>query len=165
MGADIAYLNERDAGGEPIADIRVRAARLKGVRVPPGRAPSMIDEYPVLAAVAAYADGETHMEGLAELKVKESDRLAATADGLTANGVACRIDGDTLVVAGGSVRGGGTVATHLDHRIAMAFLTLGLRADRPVVVDDVGMIATSFPEYRQLMEGLGATFIQAERVP
>ncbi|MGE3067316.1 MAG: 3-phosphoshikimate 1-carboxyvinyltransferase [Hyphomicrobiaceae bacterium] len=165
MGADIAYLNERDAGGEPIADIRVRAARLKGVRIPPGRAPSMIDEYPVLAAVAAYADGETHMEGLAELKVKESDRLAATADGLTANGVACRIDGDTLVVAGGSVRGGGTVATHLDHRIAMAFLTLGLGADRPVVVDDVGMIATSFPEYRQLMEGLGAIFIQAERVP
>jgi hypothetical protein len=148
MGADIAFLNERDQGGEPVADIRVRHARLKGVRVPPGRAPSMIDEYPVLACLAAYAAGETRMEGLAELTVKESDRLAATAAGLLANGVAAKVDGDTLTVQGGSgVRGGGVVATHLDHRIAMAFLTLGLGADRPVTVDDASMIATSFPGF------------------
>jgi 3-phosphoshikimate 1-carboxyvinyltransferase len=159
MGADIAYLDEREEGGEPIADIRVRAARLTGVRVPPERAPSMIDEYPVLACVAAYADGETRMEGLAELKVKESDRLAATAAGLAANGVGAKVEGDTLIVAGvRTVRGGGTVATHLDHRIAMAFLTLGLAADRPVTIDDAQMIATSFPAFRGLMENLGARF-------
>jgi 3-phosphoshikimate 1-carboxyvinyltransferase len=159
MGADIALLNEREAGGEPVADIRARFSRLKGVRVPPERAPSMIDEYPVLAAIAAFADGETRMEGLAELKVKESDRLAATAAGLAANGVAANVDGDTLIVRGGkSVPGGGTVATHMDHRIAMAFLTLGLASDRPVTVDDTAMIATSFPEFRGLMEQLGATY-------
>jgi 3-phosphoshikimate 1-carboxyvinyltransferase len=163
MGADIAFLNERDQGGEPVADIRVRHARLTGVRVPPGRAPSMIDEYPVLACLAAYAAGETRMEGLAELTVKESDRLAATAAGLVANGVAVKVDGDTLTVEGGrGVRGGGVVATHLDHRIAMAFLTLGLGADRPVTVDDAGMIATSFPEFRARMEGLGAAFVEPE---
>jgi 3-phosphoshikimate 1-carboxyvinyltransferase len=105
----------------------------------------MIDEYPVLACLAAYAAGETRMEGLAELKVKESDRLAATAAGLLANGVAAGIDGDALVVEGGKgVPGGGSVATHLDHRIAMAFLTLSLGADRPVTVDDAAMIVTSF---------------------
>jgi 3-phosphoshikimate 1-carboxyvinyltransferase len=163
MGADIAFLNERDQGGEPVAGIRVRHARLTGVRVPPGRAPSMIDEYPVLACLAAYAAGETRMEGLAELTVKESDRLAATAAGLVANGVAVKVDGDTLTVEGGrGVRGGGVVATHLDHRIAMAFLTLGLGADRPVTVDDAGMIATSFPEFRARMEGLGAAFVEPE---
>ena len=163
MGADIAFVAEREEGGEPIADIRVRHSSLAGVRVPPSRAPSMIDEYPMLACLAAYATGETRMEGLAELKVKESDRLAATAAGLAANGVAAKAEGDTLIVQGGSgvqgrVRGGGLVATHLDHRIAMAFLTLGLGADRPVTVDDTAMIATSFPEFRSLMEGLGATF-------
>jgi 3-phosphoshikimate 1-carboxyvinyltransferase len=164
MGADVAFLNERDQGGEPVADIRVRQARLKGVRVPSERAPSMIDEYPVLACLAAYAEGETRMEGLAELKVKESDRLGATADGLAANGVAAKADGDSLIVEGGKgVRGGGLVATHLDHRIAMAFLTLGLGADAPVTVDDAGMIATSFPGFRQLMAGLGATFTELER--
>jgi 3-phosphoshikimate 1-carboxyvinyltransferase len=163
MGADIAFTDERLQGGEPVADVRVRHARLKGVRVPAERAPSMIDEYPVLACVAAYADGETRMEGLAELKVKESDRLAATAAGLAANGVGARVDGDVLIVAGGGgVLGGGTVATHLDHRIAMAFLTLGLGADRPVTVDDAGMIATSFPEFRPLMQGLGAAFAEPE---
>ena len=105
------------------------------------------------------------MEGLAELKVKESDRLAATAAGLSANGVAAKVEGDTLIVGGGmAVRGGGTVATHLDHRIAMAFLTLGLGADRPVTVDDADTIATSFPEFRGLMETLGATFIVPEGV-
>ncbi len=165
MGGDVTFLNERNEGGEPIADVRVRHSRLKGVAVPASRAPAMIDEYPMLACLAAYADGETRMDGLGELKVKESDRLAATAEGLLANGVAARVDGDTLVVGGGKgVRGGGTVATHLDHRIAMAFLTLGLGADRPVTVDDAAMIATSFPEFRPLMEGLGASFAEPRDV-
>ncbi len=160
MGADITLLNMREEGGEPIADVRARGGpRLKGVRVPPERAPSMIDEYPVLAAVAAFAEGATRMEGLAELKVKESDRLAATADGLAANGIEAKIEGDTLIVTGSkTVKGGGTVATHLDHRIAMAFLTLGLASERPVTVDDSRMIATSFPEFRGLMEQLGARY-------
>ncbi len=160
MGADIAFLREREEGGEPIADIRVRASALRGVTVPADRAPSMIDEYPVLAAVAAFADGDTVMHGLAELKVKESDRLAATAAGLAANRVGATVDGDTLVVhgAGGQVPGGGRVATHLDHRIAMAFLTMGLASEASVTVDDTAMIATSFPEFRPLMERLGATF-------
>jgi 3-phosphoshikimate 1-carboxyvinyltransferase len=163
MGADLTYANEREQGGEPVADILVRHSRLKGARVPPERAPSMIDEYPVLACLAAYAAGETRMEGLAELKVKESDRLAATAAGLLVNGAAAKVDGDTLIVAGGrGVRGGGTVATHLDHRIAMAFLTLGLGAEQPVTVDDASMIATSFPEFRPLMERLGAHFAMPE---
>jgi 3-phosphoshikimate 1-carboxyvinyltransferase len=163
MGADVEFLDEREEGGEPIADIRVRAARLKGVTVPAERAPSMIDEYPVLAAVAAFASGETVMHGLAELKVKESDRLAATAAGLAANGVRATVDGDTLIVLGGGgpVPGGGRVATHLDHRIAMAFLTMGLASEAPVAVDDTAMIATSFPEFRPLMEGLGARFVAA----
>jgi len=120
----------------------------------------MIDEYPVLAAVAAFAAGDTVMHGLAELKVKESDRLAATAAGLAANGVKSTVDGDTLIVhgAGGRVAGGGTVATHLDHRIAMAFLTMGLATETPVTVDDTRMIATSFPEFLGLMETLGASY-------
>ena len=152
-------LNPREEGGEPIADIRARGSKLKGVTVPPERAPSMIDEYPVLAAIAAFADGVTRMEGLAELKVKESDRLAATATGLIANGVDARVEGDTLIVRGSAtVKGGGTVATHLDHRIAMAFLTLGLISDAPVTVDDARVIATSFPEFRGLMERLGARY-------
>lgn len=163
MGADIAFLNERNEGGEPVADIRVRHSRLEGVTVPAHRAPAMIDEYPVLACLAAFADGETRMQGLGELKVKESDRLAATAEGLLANGVSAKVDGDSLIVMGGpGVRGGGTVATHLDHRIAMAFLVLGLGADRPVTVDDAAMIATSFPEFRPLMEQLGASFVDPQ---
>jgi 3-phosphoshikimate 1-carboxyvinyltransferase len=117
----------------------------------------MIDEYPILAALAAFAEGETRMEGLSELKVKESDRLAATAAGLAACGVAARVAGDDLIVTGtGKVRGGGTVETEMDHRIAMAFLTLGLGAEEPVAVDDIGMIATSFPAFVPLMTGLGA---------
>lgn len=165
MGGDVTFLNERNEGGEPIADVRVRYSRLTGVAVPASRAPAMIDEYPMLACLAAYADGETRMDGLGELKVKESDRLAATAEGLLANGVAAKVDGDTLVVGGSKgVRGGGVVATHLDHRIAMAFLTLGLGADRPVTVDDAAMIATSFPEFRPLMEGLGASFAEPRDV-
>ena len=159
MGADLTLLNMREEGGEPIADIRARGSKLKGVTVPPDRAPSMIDEYPVLAAIAAVAEGVTRMEGLAELKVKESDRLAATAAGLTANGVEAKVEGDTLIVKGASkVPGGGMVATHLDHRIAMAFLTLGLVSDRPVTVDDTRMIATSFPAFLGLMKGLGASY-------
>ena len=161
MGGDVAFLDKREEGGEPIADIRVRYNRLTGVRVPAARAPSMIDEYPVLSVVAAFASGETRMEGLAELKVKESDRLAATAAGLAANGIGARVEGDTLIVAGGSsVAGGGRVVTHMDHRIAMAFLILGLASDRPVEVDDVSFVATSFPEFRGLMEQLGATFAE-----
>lgn len=159
MGGDITFLNEREEGGEPVADIRVRASRLKGVRVPAERAPSMIDEYPVLAAMSAFAEGQTQMDGLAELKVKESDRLQATAAGLVANGATVRVDGDSLTVTGnGALKGGGVVATHLDHRIAMAFLTAGLVSDQPIVVDDSTMIATSFPEFRQLMETLGARY-------
>jgi 3-phosphoshikimate 1-carboxyvinyltransferase len=159
MGADVVFLNERDEGGERVADIRARSTSLKGVTVPAERAPSMVDEYPVLAVVAAFADGETVMQGLAELRVKESDRLTATAGGLAANGVTVRVEGDNLIVTGGtSVTGGGVVATHLDHRIAMAFLTLGLATETPVTVDDAGIIATSFKEFTGLMTSLGANF-------
>ena len=159
MGGDVAFLNLREEGGEPIADIRVKFSKLKGVHVPAERAPSMIDEYPVLACVAAFASGETRMDGLAELKVKESDRLAATAAGLHANGIVARVDGDSLIVTGATkVKGGGKVATHLDHRIAMAFLTMSLGSESPVTVDDTAMIATSFPEFRGLMEKLGARY-------
>ncbi len=159
MGADLEVLDLRETGGELAGDLRVKASALKGVRVPPERAPSMIDEYPVLAVVAAFAEGETHMAGLAELKVKESDRLAATAAGLTACGVEVRIETDDLIVRGaGNVKGGGRVETHMDHRLAMAFLTLGLGAQEPVTVDDVAMIATSFPGFVSLMSGLGAEF-------
>jgi 3-phosphoshikimate 1-carboxyvinyltransferase len=117
----------------------------------------MIDEYPILAALAAYAEGETLMEGLAELRVKESDRLAATAAGLAACGVRAEARGDTLTVTGSQkVHGGATIATHMDHRIAMAFLVLGLAAENPVTADDASMIATSFPEFQDLMQKLGA---------
>ena len=163
MGADLNFENERSEGGETVADIRARhSPRLKGVRVPASRAPSMIDEYPILSVVAAFADGETRMDGLAELKAKESDRLAGTASGLLANGVATKIAGDTLTVSGSTrVKGGGRVATQMDHRLAMAFLVLGLASDRPVTVDDTAMIATSFPEFLPLLRGLGATFGEA----
>ena len=159
MGADIELLDLRHQGGEPVADLRVRASALRGVSVPGERAPSMIDEYPMLACLAAFAEGETRMEGLSELKVKESDRLAATEAGLKACGVEAHAEGDDLIVqGGGSVRGGGVVETHMDHRIAMAFLTLGLGAQKPVTVDDTTMIATSFPSFMQLMTKLGADF-------
>ena len=159
MGADIEILDRRDQGGEPVGDLRVRSSALKGVPVPAERAPSMIDEYPMLACLAAFAEGETRMEGLSELKVKESDRLSATAAGLAACGVAARVEGDDLIVEGrGKVEGGGLVETHMDHRIAMAFLTLGLGARKPVKVDDISMIATSFPDFAKLMTKLGAKF-------
>ena len=159
MGADIEILDLREEGGEPVGDLRVKSSKLRGLTVPPDRAPSMIDEYPVLAVVASFADGETRMQGLAELKVKESDRLAATAAGLVACGVAARVEGDDLIVAGtGAARGGALVETHMDHRIAMAFLILGLGASEAVTVDDISMIATSFPSFVELMTGLGANF-------
>jgi 3-phosphoshikimate 1-carboxyvinyltransferase len=159
MGAKLSFENRREQGGEPVSDIRVQYGPLQGVRVPPERAPSMIDEYPVLAALSAFADGETIMEGLAELKVKESNRLAATEAGLIACGVNAHAEGDTLFVRGAPhVPGGGTVRTNMDHRIAMSFLTLGLGSDTPVMVDDIAMIETSFPNFVPLMEGLGARF-------
>jgi 3-phosphoshikimate 1-carboxyvinyltransferase len=157
MGADIEILDMREQGGEPVADLRVRASALTGARVPAERAPSMIDEYPCLAAIAAFAEGETRMQGLSELKVKESDRLKTTAEGLAACGVSVRIEGDDLIVAGGRrVPGGAEVKTEMDHRIAMAFLTLGLAAEKPVRVDDTSMIATSFPDFARLLASLGA---------
>ncbi|MFN8829692.1 MAG: 3-phosphoshikimate 1-carboxyvinyltransferase [Labrys sp. (in: a-proteobacteria)] len=159
MGADITELDRRTEGGETVADLRVRHSSLKGVSVPPERAPSMIDEYPVLAIAAAYASGTTRMNGLHELRVKESDRLAAVAAGLAVNGVSHVIEGDDLIVEGGaSVAGGGLVATHMDHRIAMAFLVMGLATDKPVTVDDTSFIATSFPVFIPMMRGLGARF-------
>jgi 3-phosphoshikimate 1-carboxyvinyltransferase len=158
MGADLGIENERLSGGETIGDVVVRASRLRGVAVPAERAPSMIDEYPVLAVAASFAEGKTTMEGLEELRVKESDRLAAVARGLAANGVVCREAKASLVVEGGSVKGGGTVPTHLDHRIAMSFLVMGLAAERPVTVDDSATIATSFPSFVDLLKRLGARF-------
>ncbi len=158
MGGNIELLDRRDAGGEEVADLRVRYSELKGVRVPPERAPFMIDEYPVLSIAAAFAEGETMMDGLEELRVKESDRLAAVARGLEANGIDCTEGEATLTVRGrpgGKGYGGGTVRTHLDHRIAMSFLVLGMAAEKPVVVDDRNTIATSFPEFVGLMMGLG----------
>ena len=160
MGGSIELLERRDAGGEEVADLRVRHSELKGVRVPPERAPFMIDEYPVLSIAAAFAEGETVMEGLEELRVKESDRLAAVAAGLATNGIDCSEGEATLTVRGrpeGRGYGGGTVKTHLDHRIAMSFLVLGMAAEKPVTVDDRNTIATSFPEFVGLMTGLGGT--------
>lgn len=170
MGARIEVLNPRDAGGEDVADLRVRHSDLKSVTVPPERAPSMIDEYPVLAVAASFAEGETRMLGLEELRVKESDRLAAVASGLKLNGVDCTEGEATLAVRGvpggkglgGSVKDG-AVATHLDHRIAMSFLVMGLAAEKPVRVDDATMIATSFPEFMGLMRALGAEIEEEER--
>lgn len=158
MGGDLEVLAERQSGGEMIGEVRVRASRLKGVTVPAERAPAMIDEYPVLAVAASFAEGRTEMSGLDELRVKESDRLAAVARGLEANGVTCEEGPASLAVEGGKVRGGGRVVTHMDHRIAMSFLVMGLAADKPVEVDDVAMIATSFPGFVDLMRGLGAGF-------
>jgi len=156
MGALISEEELRHDGGEAMAGFRVRHSALHGVDVPPQRAPSMIDEYPILAVAAAFADGTTVMRGLKELRVKESDRLAATADMLRVNGIDVEISGDDLAVRGrGHAQGGGLVATHMDHRIAMAALVLGLAADKPVTVDDAGFIATSFPGFADLMRRLG----------
>jgi 3-phosphoshikimate 1-carboxyvinyltransferase len=157
MGASIETLDTRSDAGESMADFRVRGSALHGVEVPATRAPSMIDEYPVLAVAAAFAQGTTVMRGLKELRVKESDRLAATADMLRQNGVAVEIAGDDLIVHGkGRVPGGGLVATHMDHRLAMSALVMGIGSAAPVRVDDAGFIATSFPGFADLMRALGA---------
>ena len=159
MGASIEESGVRGDAGEPMAQLRVRASKLRGVEVPPERAPSMIDEYLVLAVAAAFAEGTTTMRGLHELRVKESDRLAATADMLRVNGVKAEIAGDDLIVEGrGHVPGGGLVKTHMDHRIAMSALVMGLAAVKPVKVDDTGFIATSFPDFIPMMRALGAEF-------
>ncbi|MHC2434356.1 3-phosphoshikimate 1-carboxyvinyltransferase [Bradyrhizobium sp. USDA 4451] len=159
MGAAIEESEVRGDGGEPMAQLRVRASKLRGVEVPPERAPSMIDEYLVLAVAAAFAEGTTIMRGLQELRVKESDRLEATADMLRVNGVTVEVSGDDLIVEGrGHVPGGGLVATHMDHRIAMSALVMGCASDRPVKVDDTAFIATSFPDFIPMMRSLGADF-------
>lgn len=159
MGASIEESHRQRNAGEPMARLRVRASRLRGVEVPPERAPAMIDEYLVLAVAAAFAEGTTVMRGLHELRVKESDRLAATAAMLRVNGVAVEIAGDDLIVEGrGHVPGGGLVATHMDHRIAMSALVMGCAADNPVKVDDTAFIATSFPDFVPMMRELGADF-------
>ena len=160
MGADLTYENEREEGGEPVADLRARfSPNLRGVTVPPERAASMIDEYPVLSVVAAFARGETVMRGVKELRVKESDRIAAMADGLRAGGVGVEDGPDWWIVEGrghGNVPGGQTCASHLDHRIAMSFLVMGMASTAPVGVDDASPIATSFPVFEPLMAQLGA---------
>jgi len=159
MGASIEETEARGDAGEPMAQLRVRASKLRGVEVPPERAPSMIDEYLVLAVAASFAEGTTVMHGLQELRVKESDRLEATAAMLRVNGVKVEIVGDDLIVEGrGHVPGAGLVATHMDHRIAMSALVMGLAADKPVKVDDTAFIATSFPDFIPMMRSLGAEF-------
>lgn len=157
MGGKITIANARDASGEPVGDLVVEASALTGVTVPPGRAASMIDEYPILAVAAAFAEGTTTMRGVAELRVKESDRIALMAAGLSACGVSVEEEPDALIVHGGRTpRGGATIHTAGDHRIAMSHLVLGLAAEQPVTVDEAGMIATSFPTFVALMRGLGA---------
>jgi 3-phosphoshikimate 1-carboxyvinyltransferase len=159
MGASIEETNARGDAGEPMAQLRVRASKLRGVEVPASRAPSMIDEYLVLAVAAAFAEGTTVMRGLHELRVKESDRLEATAAMLRVNGVKVTIEGDDMIVEGrGHVPGGGVVATHMDHRIAMSALAMGCASDEPVSVDDTAFIATSFPDFIPMMQRLGADF-------
>ena len=167
MGADLTYENLREEGGEPVADLRARfSPDLKGIEVPPERAASMIDEYPVLSVVAAFAEGQTHMPGVKELRVKESDRIDAMAQGLRAAGVTVDEGEDWWTVHGrghGQVPGGATVESRLDHRIAMSFLILGMASEKPITVDDAGPIATSFPIFEPLMAGLGARIERANR--
>ena len=164
MGADLTFENEREEGGEPVADLRARfSPELKGIDVPPERAASRIDEYPILSVVASFAEGKTNMRGVKELRVKESDRIDAMARGLEANGVTLEEDEDTLIVHGmgpGGVPGGATAAARLDHRIAMSFMCLGMASQEPVSVDDAGPIATSFPIFEPLMSGLGAHLVR-----
>jgi 3-phosphoshikimate 1-carboxyvinyltransferase len=153
--------NVREEGGETVADVTARYSQLTGVVVPPERAPSMIDEYPILAVAAAFAQGPTLMQGIGEMRVKESDRIALMAHGLSSCGVSVEEGADSLTVMGSvranhGVAGGARVATHGDHRIAMSHLILGLAAEAPVAVDEPGMIATSFPGFVELMRGLGA---------
>ena len=156
MGANITIQNRRLAGGEEVGDLHVKSSRLKGVRVPATRAPSMIDEYPILSVAASFANGTTRMEGLEELRVKESDRLAAVEAGLQLNGVLTASGKDWLEVTGGGAPGGGKVTTHMDHRIAMSFLVMGLASRIYTRIDDSAFIATSFPGFTDLLNGLGA---------
>jgi 3-phosphoshikimate 1-carboxyvinyltransferase len=158
MGGDITFENMREASGEPVADIRARSSALKGVTVPPARVPSMIDEFPILSVAASFAAGKTHMSDLSELRVKESDRLAAIAKGLAQAGVTAEMGEDTLVVHGlaGAPEGGCKVMANLDHRIAMSFLVMGLAAKNPIAIDDAETIGTSFPGFADLMNSLGA---------
>ena len=160
MGADLTVSNPRDEGGEPVGDVTARHSSLRGVVVPPARAPSMIDEYPILAVAAAYAEGATIMRGLAELRVKESDRIALMAAGLAACGVDVEEEPEGFTVTGARrVAGGARVSTHGDHRIAMSHLVLGLASEAPVSIDEPGMIATSFPGFVDLMAGLGGEIL------
>lgn len=163
MGADLVISNQRLSSGEEVGDITARYSKLKGVVVPPERAPSMIDEYPILAIAAAFAEGDTVMRGVGEMRVKESDRIALTAAGLEACGVDVEEEPEGFIVhgTGQPPRGGATVETHGDHRIAMSHLILGMAAQAPVAVDEPGMIATSFPGFADLMRGLGATLAEA----
>jgi 3-phosphoshikimate 1-carboxyvinyltransferase len=164
MGANIAIENRREEAGEPVGDLRVRHGALKGITVPAERAPSMIDEYPILSVVAAFAEGETKMEGLAELRVKESDRLSAMAQGLAACGVKVTEGKDSLTVIGGKAPAGGVrIPVKLDHRIGMSFLVLGMAAQKPVEIDDAEAIGTSFPGFVDLMNGLGAVVTKTNR--
>jgi 3-phosphoshikimate 1-carboxyvinyltransferase len=159
MGAQLTFEERRDPIGEPIAELVVQASRLRGISPPPQRAPAMIDEFPILAAIAAFAEGETRIVGAAELRVKESDRIALMVEGLRACGVEADELPDGLVVQGAGpkgVRGGASIRSHGDHRIAMSFLVLGLASREPVIVDDSEMIATSFPDFAGFMRGLGA---------
>ena len=162
MGGDISIENRRLAGGEEVGDLHVRHSRLHGIRVPALRAPSMIDEYPILAVAASFADGTTRMEGLEELRVKESDRLAAVEAGLQANGVPAQSGHDWLEVTGGGAPGGGRVITHMDHRIAMSFLVMGLASRIYTTIDDSRFIATSFPDFVGLLNGMGARIAPPE---
>ena len=162
MGADLSVTNVRDEGGEAVADVTARHSELEGVEVPPSRAPSMIDEYPILAIAAAFARGRTVMRGIGEMRVKESDRIALMARGLAACGAAVEEEPEGLVVTGRrTIPGGALVETHGDHRIAMSHLVLGLAAQAPVSVDEPGMIATSFPTFVTLMQNLGADIEEA----
>jgi 3-phosphoshikimate 1-carboxyvinyltransferase len=156
MGGNIKIENRRDAGGEEVGDLHVKYSHLRGIKVPSARAPSMIDEYPILSIAASFAEGTTRMEGLEELRVKESDRLAAVEAGLQANGVTTSSGPDWLEVMGGGAPGGGRVVTHMDHRIAMSFLVMGLASRIHTTVDDSAFIATSFPGFTDLLNGLGA---------
>lgn len=160
MGADLVFENERIEGGEPVADLRAKfSPNMKGIEVPPERAASMIDEYPILSVVASFAEGDTIMRGVKELRVKESDRIDAMAKGLRANGMDIDEGEDWWIIHGkgmGNVPGGGLAETFLDHRIAMSFLTLGMGSEKPVHIDDGGPIVTSFPNFEPLMSALGA---------
>ena len=162
MGAKLVVENQRLQGGEPVGDLTAHFSALRPVDVPPERAPSMIDEYPVLAVLCAAANGTSRLRGLAELRVKESDRLAATAALLRVNGVNVEIEGDDLLVHGtGEIPGGGLVETHMDHRLAMSALVMGQAAREPVRIDDASFIDTSFPAFLKLMRGLGAEMVAA----